>query len=75
MNERFEMPVRSIFSMRDREMVLAGVVRKGLVAMGDRLTVTSPRAAKVTTAAGLERLGTRELLMSARERPRGRRFP
>lgn len=61
------MPVSSIFYMRNQGMVLAGLIHRGTVAIGDRVTITSPRAAKHAVVAGLERIGTREFLDSAKE--------
>ena len=61
------MSVSSIFFIRGQGMVLAGVILRGVVMIGDRLTVASPLASKRTVVAGLERVGTRELLETAKE--------
>lgn len=65
MSREFEMPVASVFYMPGQGMVLAGSVRRGVIAIGDRVTVASPLAAKTAVVAGLERLGTRELIDTA----------
>ena len=67
MSRGFEMPVTSVFYLRGQGMILAGVVRAGVVAVGDRLTVRSPLAARVAVVVGLERVGTHELIATARE--------
>ena len=67
MSRNFEMPVTSVFYMPGQGIVLAGIVRAGVVAIGDRLTVTCQRAEKTAVVVGIERLGTRELIGSASE--------
>ena len=67
MSRGFEMPVTSVFYIRGQGMILAGVVRAGVVTVGDRLTVSSPLAAKAAVVVGLERLGTHELVDTAKE--------
>ena len=65
MSRRFEMPVTSVFHIRGQGLILGGVVSTDTVRIGDRLTVRSPLAAKSGVVAGLERLGTRELIDTA----------
>ena len=61
------MQVSSIFSIRGRGMVLAGVIRRGVVTIGDRLSVAAPQAVKSAIVAGLERVGTHELVDNAKQ--------
>ena len=65
MSRDFEMPVSSVFHMRGRGMVFAGVIRRGVVTIGDRLTVASPLASKRAVVAGLERVGTHQFIETA----------
>ena len=67
MSRGFEMPVTSVFYIRGQGMILGGVVSRGTVTIGDRLTVRSRTAAKTGVVVGLERLGTRELIDMANE--------
>jgi translation elongation factor EF-Tu-like GTPase len=67
MSRGFEMPVTSVFYLRGQGMILAGVVRGGVVMVGDRLAVSSPRAARVAVVVGLETVGTHELIATAKE--------
>ena len=61
----FEMPVSSLFNMPNQGTVLAGLINRGGVAIGDHVTIASPGAAKDVVVAGLEQIGTRKFLDSA----------
>jgi translation elongation factor EF-Tu-like GTPase len=67
MSSNFTMLVSSIFYMRGHGIVLAGRIDSGSIAIGDRVAILSPRAAKRAVVAGLERVGTKELLTDATE--------
>jgi translation elongation factor EF-Tu-like GTPase len=60
------MPVSSIFYMRDRGIVLAGAIRSGTITIGQRVIIASPNKSKRAVVAGVERIGTREFVDTAK---------
>jgi selenocysteine-specific translation elongation factor len=61
----FRLEVRSVFHVAGRGTVFEGVVDRGVVSVGDRVTVSSPGNQVAVKVSGIEDVSGRELVTSA----------
>jgi elongation factor Tu len=63
----FQMVAEDIFHIEGHGTVLTGQIESGRVTLGDAVEVFSPSKIARDVVAGLEKLGTREIIRSAKE--------